>query len=197
MLICGIDEVGRGPLAGDVYAAAVILPENHSINGIRDSKMLSEMKRTRLYAEITENATAWAVGTASVEEIRKLNIRQAVLIAMRRAVETLAVKPDMLLIDGNDAEGFSIPVKAVVQGDRTIECISAASIIAKVTRDLYMKELDRLYPGYGFAQNNGYGTVEHRKAIRRLGMCPAHRELFCRKTLLGASKAGVFQGNLL
>ncbi len=179
--VCGIDEAGRGPLAGDVYAAAVILPEGYDLPGLTDSKKLSPKRREVLFDEIIRQAVSFAVASATVLEIEQLNILEASLLAMRRAAEGLTVRPSRLLIDGNIARGFSTPATAVVGGDCTTPCISAASILAKVTRDRAMLALDRRYPGYGFAKHKGYGTAEHIRALRELGPCPEHRALFIRK----------------
>ncbi len=181
--VCGIDEAGRGPLAGDVYAAAVILPERYDLPELTDSKKLSPKRREILYDEIVRQAVSYAVAFATVEEIERLNILEAALLAMRRASEGLTVRPNRLLIDGNVARGFSLPAAAVIGGDGTTPCISAASILAKVTRDRAMFMLDAQYPGYGFAKHKGYGTAEHIRALRELGPCPAHRALFIRKVI--------------
>jgi len=181
MTVCGTDEAGRGPLAGDVYAAAVILPEDYTLPGLDDSKKLTAKKRDILYDLIRAQAAAYAVASASVAEIERLNILEASLLAMRRAVEKLAVRPDLLLVDGKIARGFDLPAKAVVGGDGSEPCISAASILAKVSRDRAMAELDRLYPLYGFAKHKGYGTAAHIRALRESGPCPAHRPSFLRR----------------
>lgn len=179
MLIAGVDEVGRGPIAGDTYAAAVILPERYDLPGLTDSKALTPKKRQNLYPQICRQATAWSVASASVEEIDRLGILQAVVLAMRRAVENLSVVPERILVDGNLAPDMGkIPVTAIVRGDLTEPCISAASILAKVTRDLYMTEMDKLYPGYHFAKNKGYGSAAHAEAVREMGRCPIHRASF-------------------
>lgn len=188
--VCGVDEAGRGPLAGAVYAAAVVLPENHSISGLNDSKKLTARQRERLFGEIQTHALAWAVATASVEEIDRYNILQATMLAMKRAIEQLAMLPDEVLIDGNRIPDISIPARAIVQGDATVEAISAASILAKVSRDREADELDRLYPGYGFARHKGYGTPEHLAALAALGVTPAHRRSFAPVSMR------VAQGNL-
>lgn len=177
-LLCGVDEAGRGPLAGAVHAAAVILPQGHPIAGLNDSKKLSARQRERLYGEITTHALAWAVASASVEEIDTFNILQATLLAMRRAVAGLTVAPDQVLVDGNRVPDLPYPAQAIVQGDATIEAISAASILAKVSRDREALQLDQLYPGYGFARHKGYGTPEHLAALENLGATPAHRRSF-------------------
>jgi ribonuclease HII len=176
-LIAGVDEVGRGPLAGDVVAAAVILgPEPPA--GITDSKKLSERRREMLYDQICESAVSWAVGRASVEEIDALNILAASLLAMRRAVEALAVQPGEVLVDGNRLPDWSYRSRAVVGGDALEPAIGAASIIAKVTRDREMVALDEQYPGYGLAGHKGYPTKAHMEALGRLGVSPIHRRSF-------------------
>ncbi|MDR1668401.1 MAG: ribonuclease HII [Oscillospiraceae bacterium] len=184
--ICGIDEAGRGPLAGDVYAAAVILPERYDLPGLTDSKKLSPKRRDALFDEIMRQSVSCAVAFATVGEIGRLNILEASLLAMRRAVEALSVCPARLLVDGNVARGFSLPAAAVIGGDASEPCISAASVLAKVTRDRAMCLLDSQYPGYGFAKHKGYGTAEHIRALRKLGPCPAHRALFIRKVMCHA-----------
>ncbi|MDR0293692.1 MAG: ribonuclease HII [Oscillospiraceae bacterium] len=181
--VCGIDEAGRGPLAGDVVAAAVILPEEYDLPGLNDSKKLSPKRRDILYDFIREQAVAYAVASASVEEIGRLNILEATLLAMRRAADGLAVRPGLLLVDGKIARGFAVPARAVVRGDAEEPCIMAASILAKVSRDRAMAELDDLYPHYGFAKHKGYGTAAHIRALREFGPCPAHRLFFLRRLL--------------
>ena len=178
MLIAGIDEAGRGPLAGPVVAAAVILHSKRPIEGLRDSKLLTPRARERLANEIRTRATAWCVAAADVGEIDRLNILQASLLAMRRAVEGLGVAPRMALIDGNQYPSLVCAMRAIVGGDRTVAVISAASILAKTVRDALLIELDRTHPGYGFAQHKGYGTPEHLAALDRLGPCAAHRRSF-------------------
>jgi len=178
MLIAGIDEAGRGPLAGPVFAAAVILDPARRIRGLRDSKVLTHGRRVELAVEIRTYAIAWAVASADVREIDTLNILQATLLAMRRAVEALAVVPVEALVDGNQCPRLACPVYAIVKGDRDVASISAASILAKTTRDALLVELDALYPNYGFAQNKGYGTPEHLAALERHGPCPIHRRTF-------------------
>ena len=166
---CGVDEAGRGPLAGPVYAAAVILSPDDPIPGINDSKKLSEKKREQLFDVICEQAAAYAVAYASVEEIETLNILQATFLAMRRAVEGLGVMPDLAVIDGNKIPpGLSVPAISVVKGDSLSASIGAASVLAKVSRDRMMKGMDALYPGYGFAVHKGYGTAAHIAALREL-----------------------------
>lgn len=179
--LCGVDEAGRGPLAGPVCAAAVILPRGLVIPGLNDSKKLSEKRREALYGEITQKALHWAVAFASVEEIESLNILGATYLAMNRAISGLGVEPELALIDGNRAKGVEHNCRCVVGGDGKCADIAAASIIAKVTRDRLMYELDEKYPGYGFAKHKGYGTAAHYAAIRELGPCEAHRPSFLRK----------------
>jgi len=177
-IVCGVDEAGRGPLAGPVYAAAVVLEPGVRLRGLADSKMLTPEVRETLRARIERRAMAWAVASASVEEIDRLNILQATLLAMRRAVEQLACLPAEVLVDGLHCPTLSCAVRPVVRGDATVRAISAASILAKTARDRYMVELDRLYPQYGFAQHKGYSTPEHLEALRRHGACPHHRQSF-------------------
>lgn len=176
MLIAGVDEVGRGPLAGAVVTAAVILKE--PIEGLADSKKLTAKKRKLLSLKIKEQALAYAYGRAEVEEIDALNIHHATLLAMRRAIEALPVKPDQVMVDGVHVPQIDIPCTAIIQGDSLIPEISAASILAKVLRDEEMDELDALYPGYGFAGHKGYPTVAHREALVRLGPCVIHRRSY-------------------
>lgn len=179
--VCGIDEAGRGPLAGSVYAAAVVFPEGTVIEGLNDSKKLTEKKREALYGEITEKAAAYAIASASAAEIDELNILGATFLAMRRAVEGLSLPPAFALVDGNRLPTLSVPAEAIVGGDGISASIAAASILAKVTRDRYMRELDRRYPEYGFAKHKGYGTKLHYEMLGRYGMCPEHRRSFFRK----------------
>lgn len=178
--ICGVDEAGRGPLCGPVAAAACILPCGLAIDGLNDSKKLSEKKREILYDIITKEAVAWCVATASVEEINEYNILEATLLAMRRAISGLGVPADFALIDGNICRDFPIPARSVVHGDALSPSIAAASILAKVTRDRLCVELDRQYPGYGIAIHKGYGTKAHMDALRTLGPTPIHRKQFIR-----------------
>ena len=178
MLIAGVDEAGRGPLAGPVYAAAVILDPARPIVGLRDSKLLSAARRECLAEEIRASALAWSVASADVAEIDSLNILQATLVAMRRAVEALAPAPTEALIDGNQVPRLPCPARAIVKGDRDVAAISAASILAKTARDAVLRELHTLYPLYGFARNKGYGTPEHLAALARHGPCAAHRRSF-------------------
>ena len=176
-VICGIDEAGRGPLAGNVVAAAVILPEGFLPEGLNDSKKLSEKKREKLYDIITQNAI-WAVGKATPAEIDELNILNATMLAMNRAVSALSTAADFALVDGNCARGFEIPTKTVVGGDAKSPSIAAASIIAKVTRDRECLLLDEKYPEYGFKKHKGYPTAEHRAKVIEMGPCPEHRKSF-------------------
>ncbi|MBQ0101575.1 MAG: ribonuclease HII [Firmicutes bacterium] len=177
-VICGVDEAGRGPLAGDVYAGAVILPQGLVIEGLNDSKKLTEKKREKLFDVITSSAISWGVGKATNEEIDEINILNAALLAMRRAIEQLSPQPDFVLVDGNVEKGFVQPCKAIVKGDATSPSIAAASILAKVSRDRSCIELDRLYPEYGFAKHKGYPTKEHYEAILKYGVLPVHRRSF-------------------
>lgn len=177
-LICGVDEAGRGPLMGPVVAAACILPEGLVLDGINDSKKLTEKKREELFDIIKENALSYSVALATVEEIEELNIRNASMLAMNRAVEGLHIPADMALIDGNFESGFKIPAKTVVKGDAIVPSIAAASILAKVTRDRMCLEYDKEYPDYGFAKHKGYGTKDHMDAIKKYGPCPIHRPSF-------------------
>jgi len=175
--ICGVDEAGRGPLAGNVVAAAVIMPEGLEIEGLNDSKKLSEKKREALF-EIIKEKTVYSIAWATPAEIDELNILNATMLAMRRAVEGLPVKADFALIDGNCSRGFSIPTKTVVGGDAKSMSIAAASILAKVTRDRQCAELDKKYPEYGFAGHKGYPTKVHRAKVIEIGPCPEHRKSF-------------------
>jgi len=177
-MIAGVDEVGRGPLAGPVVAAAVILDPNNRIEGLMDSKKLTEKTRESLAIEIREKSLAWALGRAEVEEIDEINILQASLVAMSRAVEKLSVSPELVLVDGNKCPAVDYPVQAIVKGDSLIEAISAASIIAKVARDTEMVELDLDYPGYGLAKHKGYPTAMHRQALIDLGVTVIHRRSY-------------------
>lgn len=177
-LVAGVDEVGRGPLAGDVVAAAVILDPDKTIDGLNDSKKLSEKKREQLYEEITDKALVWAVGRASPAEIDQINILQASLVAMQRAVNALATRPRHVLVDGNRCPELVMPSTAIVKGDSLVTVISAASIIAKVIRDRELIALDAEYPVYGFARHKGYPTKEHMTALLQNGPCPAHRKSY-------------------
>jgi ribonuclease HII len=189
-LICGVDEAGRGPLAGPVYAAAVILDPAVVIEGLADSKMLKPETRERLAVEIRAHATAWAVGSASVDEIDRINILQASLLAMRRAVEGLGVPPDEVLVDGNRVPQLAVTARAIVRGDATVAEISAASILAKTARDAEMVALHRLYPQYRFDQHKGYPTQAHLAALQLHGVCPVHRRSFAPvRMLLNANDA--------
>lgn len=179
-LVCGIDEAGRGPLCGPVFAAACILPHDWCPEELNDSKKLTPKKRDRLFDEIREHAIAYAIASASVEEIDALNILEADLLAMRRAIDALPVKPDFALIDGNIARNFQIPAKAIIGGDAKSPSIAAASILAKVARDRDCLELDRQYPQYGIAKHKGYGTRQHMDALRTHGPSPIHRKQFIR-----------------
>lgn len=176
--MAGIDEAGRGPLAGPVVAAAVIMPDVRTLKGLKDSKLMSESARERLYQEITAGAVAWAVGRAEVAEIDEINILQATFLAMKRAVEGLGVDTELALVDGNQAPKLSCVVETIIGGDDLEPLISAASVIAKVTRDREMITLDALYPGYGFAQHKGYGTKVHLAALAELGPSEVHRRSF-------------------
>ena len=177
-LIAGVDEAGRGPLAGPVVAAAVILDELKPIKGLDDSKKLTAKKRDQLYDEIRAKAVCCVVAEASVEEIDRLNILQATMLAMRRAVEGLRLRPHLVLVDGNCLPVLSMRAQAIVKGDATVASISAASILAKVHRDRWCQAFDLEYPDYGFAQHKGYGTALHLAALRAHGACPQHRKSF-------------------
>jgi ribonuclease HII len=176
--VAGVDEAGRGPLAGPVVAAAVILDPRQVIGGVRDSKQLSPAQRERIAQQVRERALAWAVASASVEEIDALNILQASLLAMRRALEALWPAPDFALIDGNRLPVLRIGARAIVRGDACEPAISCASILAKTHRDALMEAREKLHPGYGFARHKGYATAQHLAALRRLGPCPIHRRSF-------------------
>ena len=177
-LICGVDEAGRGPLAGPVCAAAVILPAEADLPGLNDSKKLSEKKREQLFLEIQRIALAWSVAFATVEEIEERNILGATMLSMNRAIEGLSLRPELALIDGNRNKEIEMPSRCVVHGDARCASIAAASILAKVSRDRLMVELSREYPQYGFEQHKGYGTRAHYEALREYGPCPAHRPSF-------------------
>jgi ribonuclease HII len=181
LTICGVDEAGRGPLAGPVCAAAVILPPNLEIQGLTDSKKLSDKRRRDLYPVIMEQAVAYGIGFASHEEIDEINILQATFLAMERAMAQLQVRPDLALIDGNRQKAFGLPVETVVKGDSLSASIAAASVLAKVTRDDVMIELAQQYPGYGFEIHKGYGTKAHYEALAKLGPSPVHRMTFLKK----------------
>lgn len=180
--ICGIDEAGRGPLCGEVVAAAVILNDGVIIEGVNDSKKLTEKKREALYDEIIKNVKAYGIGMASVKEIEELNILGATKLAMKRAVENLKIKPDYVLIDGNQKVGLiDIPQETIVSGDSKSLSIACSSILAKVTRDRMLREYDKKYPEYEFAKHKGYGTKAHIDAIKKYGICEIHRPSFCKK----------------
>lgn len=180
-LVCGVDEAGRGPLAGPVCAAAVILPRGLVIPGLNDSKKLTERRREALYDVITAQALAYGVAFASEREIDELNILQATYLAMNRAIAAMGTAPALALIDGNRNGGIAVPSRCVVGGDGKCASIAAASVLAKVTRDRYMLELDARYPGYGFAKHKGYGTAAHYAALREKGPSEVHRRTFLKK----------------
>ena len=180
-VICGVDEAGRGPLAGPVCAAAVILPKGLEIPGLTDSKKLTDKKRRELFPVIQEQAIAWSIGFATEQEIDEINILQATFLAMQRALDQLTVKPDLALIDGNREKDFGMPVKTVVKGDSLSANIAAASVLAKVTRDDLMVKLAETYPQYGFEIHKGYGTKAHYAALREHGASPVHRMTFLKK----------------
>ena len=180
-LICGVDEAGRGPLAGPVCAAAVILPEGCVIQGLNDSKQLTEKRREALFPEICARAVSWGVAFAGPEEIDALNILGATYLAMNRAIEALTPAPELALIDGNRSAGIVFPCRTVVGGDGKCACIAAASVLAKVSRDRLMREMEEKYPGYGFARHKGYPTAAHYAAIREMGPSPIHRMAFLKK----------------
>lgn len=178
MLLAGVDEAGRGPLAGSVVASAVILDPANPIAGLKDSKKLTAKQREILYKEICENSLVWSVASASCIEIDQINILQATMLAMQRAVAALKVTPEFIQVDGNKTPDFGIPAEAIIKGDSKVAAISAASIIAKVTRDRDLLELDKLYPKYGFAQHKGYPTKSHIAALAAYGPCKEHRRSF-------------------
>lgn len=182
-MICGIDEAGRGPLAGPVVAAAVILPHGHVIEGINDSKKLTEKKREALFDVICREAVCYGIGFANEAEIDEINILQATFLAMRRAVEALSVSPGLALIDGNQKPGLPMAERTVIKGDAKSASIAAASILAKVSRDRYMREIDRQYPNYQFAKHKGYGTKLHYEMLAAYGAAPVHRRSFLKKVL--------------
>jgi len=182
-MICGIDEAGRGPLAGPVFAAAVILPDHASIDGINDSKKLSEKKREALYSVIQETAISFSVGFATETEIDEVNILQATFLAMKRACDSLNVKPDFALVDGNRMPHLDVDTQTIIKGDSLSASIAAASILAKVSRDRLMYEIDKLYPEYQFAKHKGYGTALHIEMLKKYGPCPVHRKTFLKKIL--------------
>lgn len=179
--ICGVDEAGRGPLCGPVVAAAVILPKHGCIEGVNDSKKISEKKREKLYDDIMKWAIAVGIGISDVDVIEKVNILNATKIAMKKAIESLSIKPDYVLIDGNQKIDIDILQETVVSGDAKSESIASASIIAKVTRDRMLRKFDEMYPEYGFAKHKGYGTKAHIEAIKKYGLTPIHRKSFCTK----------------
>ena len=189
-LIAGVDEVGRGPLVGAVVTAAVILDPQNPIDGLADSKKLTEKKRERLFAEIQEKALYWSIGRAEAAEIDQINILQATFLAMRRAVAGLPVRPGFVLVDGNKAPDFGVPAQAVIKGDGLVPEISAASILAKVTRDREMAELDKQFPQYGFAKHKGYPTALHLEMLAQYGVTEHHRTSFgpVRRALTGISQ---------
>lgn len=182
-VVCGIDEAGRGPLAGPVYAAAVILPIGHIVEGVNDSKKISEKKRDLLFDKIIDECVCYSVGTASEQEIDEINILQATFLAMRRAVAGLEIKPDIALVDGNKKPGLDIAEQTIVKGDSKSANIAAASIIAKVSRDRYMLEMAEKYPQYQFEKHKGYGTKLHYEMLEKYGISPIHRKTFLKKFL--------------
>ena len=182
-LIAGVDEAGRGPLAGPVFAAAVIMSEDKYIPDIKDSKKLSEKKREKVFDYIIENADYYAIASVDEHEIDEINILNATHKAMNAAVNSLGAKPDYVLIDGNSIKNMDLPHETVVKGDAKVACIAAASILAKVSRDRYIRELSDKYPEYGFDKHKGYGTAAHIDALKRLGPCPIHRKSFLKKIL--------------
>lgn len=182
-VVCGIDEAGRGPLAGPVFAAAVILPDHHGIEGLNDSKKLSEKKRELLFEEITKTALSYSIAFATEQEIDEINILQATFLAMKRACDGLSVRPDFALVDGNRMPPLDVPAQTVIKGDALSASIAAASILAKVSRDHLLYELDKLYPEYQFAKHKGYGTKLHVELLKQYGPCPIHRRTFLKKIL--------------
>ena len=181
--VCGIDEAGRGPLAGPVFAAAVILPENCTIEGINDSKKLTPKKRSVLFDEITAGAVAYGIGFATEKEIDEVNILQATFRAMKRAFDKLGVTPDLAIVDGNRMPSLGVETQTIVKGDALSANIAAASILAKVSRDRLMEQVDKIYPQYGFAKHKGYGTAYHIKMLKKYGPCPVHRRTFLKRIL--------------
>lgn len=181
LVICGVDEAGRGPLAGPVCAAAVILPDGYEIPGLNDSKQLTDKKRRELFPVIQEQAIAYGIAMVDEKTIDEVNILNATFMAMKDAIAQLSVQPDLALIDGNRTTDFGVEALAVVKGDAQDASIAAASILAKVTRDTFMEKMDEEYPQYGFAVHKGYGTRRHYDAIREFGMCPIHRRTFLKK----------------
>ncbi|MBR6069612.1 MAG: ribonuclease HII [Ruminococcus sp.] len=182
-IICGVDEAGRGPLAGDVYAAAVVLDDGTLIDYLNDSKKISETRREKLYDEVIAKARAYCVATATVEEIDRLNILNATMLAMRRAVGGLGIKPDMALVDGNRLPDLDCPARCVIKGDATSASIAAASVLAKVSRDRYMRDIAEKYPEYCFGQHKGYGTALHCEMLKKYGPSDVHRRTFLKKIL--------------
>ena len=180
-IVCGVDEAGRGPLAGPVCAAAVVLPRDLEIEGLNDSKKLSDKRRRALFDEIIAQAVTYGIAFATEQEIDEINILQATFLAMRRALAQLSVQPSIALIDGNRETDFGLPVRTIVKGDSLSANIAAASILAKVTRDDFMLEQAKLYPEYGFDVHKGYGTKAHYEALRKYGPCPIHRRTFLKK----------------
>ncbi len=180
-IVCGVDEAGRGPLAGPVCAAAVILPRDLEIEGLNDSKKLSDKRRRALFEQITAQAVSYGIAFATEQEIDEINILQATFLAMRRAMERLTVRPSIALIDGNRETDFGLPVRTIVKGDSLSADIAAASILAKVTRDDFIMQQAELYPQYGFDVHKGYGTCAHYDALRKYGPCPIHRRTFLKK----------------
>lgn len=181
-IICGVDEAGRGPLAGPVFAAAAILTDGCEIEGINDSKKLSEKKRDALFDIIRENAVAYCVASATEAEIDEINILQATFLAMKRAVEGLNIQPDIVLVDGNQTPPISLPVRTIIQGDGVSASIAAASILAKVSRDRFMAEIDKRYPQYLFSKHKGYGTKLHYEMLAKYGASPVHRKSFLKNS---------------
>ena len=192
-LVAGVDEAGRGPLAGPVVAGAVILDPENPIDGLKDSKRLTALRRDVLYAEIEEKALAWAVGRADVEEIDRINILQATMLAMQRAVAALQPAAEHALIDGNRCPDLACPAQAIVKGDSRVAAISAASIMAKVTRDREMLSLDVMYPGYGLAQHKGFPSKAHIQALENLGVSPVHRRSYAPVRRILQQQAGLPQ----
>lgn len=187
-VLAGVDEAGRGPLAGSVFAAAVVFPTGVEIPYLNDSKKIPEKRRELLFDEICEKAAAYGIGSASVEEIESVNILNAAMLAMRRALAQLPIRPDLALIDGDKARGFDIPVKCVIGGDAKSQSVAAASVLAKVSRDRELRALSLQYPEYGFDKHKGYGTKAHYEALDRYGLSPVHRPSFLKKYL--AARAG-------
>jgi ribonuclease HII len=184
LLICGVDEAGRGPLAGAVYAAAVILDPDRSIIGLADSKTLSEKKRDSLAIQIKQHALAWAIASSSVEEIDEINILQASLLAMKRAIEDLRIIPQQVFVDGLHCPEIGIPSQAIIKGDSKVQAIAAASILAKTARDENLYQLDKIYPQYNFAQHKGYPTADHLARLAKHGVSPVHRRSYAPVKLL-------------